>query len=219
MTKKDLIDQILVAVRNEPAEIKAMVQKLIDPATNFVLGRHQWDMRRATTTIVAKASDPEVKFPTDCDKPIKLFHAGMTKPVDYITPEEYAERLALASTSGVTEGRDYTIEGDGLGNMVFKFWPPFAADTNVTLHYSRILPVNIFEKLNEFFLNAIRVEVEYRLAELFAKQGEWSNYGALLKARDQGFNDLVSYYAGHTGRMTVARLDEIQRNTSQYLHR
>ena len=220
MTKQDLINQILVNVRNEPDTIKDMVGIVIDPAIDFVLGWSQWDMRTVTKSLatVTANSETTLKFPTDCDKEIALYHSDMEEELDYITPKEYAREKALGSTSGI-ECRKYTVQSDGQTGLRFYFYPVATSEKTIVLTYSRKLPANILESLNEYFLNAIRTEALLRLAELISKEGQWSNFPVVLKARDKALDDLVSYYQRQKGRSIRMKLHKSLTRANPYLHR
>lgn len=220
MTKDDFLKTVLVALRSAPVEVQRSAEIILPGAVDFVLHRHQWDFRTVSKSITAQTPDDETyaNFPAECDKEIALFHSDVESDLVYITPKEYAKELADNDQSG-DECRKYTVQGDGKGGRRFYFWPPTSGNKTITLHFSIILPGDIFEKLNEHFYNAIRTEILFRLGQPFAKSGEWSNYGVLKDARDQAFDDLVSYFEAQGGRLKRVRLHPSLGRSTLYQHK
>lgn len=229
MTEEQLVEQVCIALNDFLEDTKGRIRIIIPTAIKEVLTKHQWEFMTRITTLTTALNDDSnrdwVITPDKFGKEIALYRDNYTKPIDYITPTEYVEKLSTGSTPYGVEAMVYTVMGDenDLSKKRFYFLDKPTSDLTVNLLYTVKLSIVQVSTLADEFLATIKANVLKGLTAPKIKMAGVDQYnpafGITSANYDKAMNDLVAYENGQRGRREKARLAEEEIEAYQYFHK
>ena len=224
MTLNEMVESVCISLNDFLQKTKERVKVLIPQSVIFVVNTHQWECTLRSIELVTSASHDWIDLPDDFGKEYALRRSDYTKPIDYITPDQYNKKLAMSSTPCGAEAVRYTIMGgESLRQKRIHFLdPPTSALTIDMLYNVKIDPLAI-QDLPDEFLPVVKAHVIYQATPpMFYVNGIRQFNPSFVTARNDyrvNLSRLVSYDEGQRGRNVPQVLDEVALRASRYMHR
>jgi len=224
MNLDQMVESICISLNDFLQKTKERVKNLIPESVIFVVNMHQWECTLRTIDLITSASHDWVDLPGDFGKEYALRRSNYTKPIEYITPDEYNRKLASGSTPCGAEAIEYTIMGgESLKQKRIHFLDPPTSALTIRMTYNvKVSPLAV-QDLPDEFLPVVKAHVIYQITPpMIQVNGIKQSNPSFLAARSDyraNLSRLISYDEGRRGRNIPQVLDDIARRTSQYMHR
>ena len=225
ITFNDLIESVCISL-NDFKEVTRQRVKLLVPLTvAHIMSKHQWECTITLTTITTSPSVAYVDMTAgDFEREIGLWRADLKKPLEYITPQEYAERRSQSTTPYSSEACKYTVM-KGATNRTKRFYfldPPSSAMTIYVL-YNSIIDPNAVQDLPDEFIPVMKAHLIYQMTPpVLEVGGQKTGNPSFGSARDDyrsALSELIQHEQGNRGRLTMMELDDVAKNAYQYYHK
>ena len=224
MTLNEMVESVCISLDDFLQKTRERVKILIPQSVVFVVNTHQWECTIRPISLTASTSHDWIDLPDSFGKEYALRRSGYTKPIEYITPDQYNERLAGSSTPYGAEAIKYTIMGgESLRQKRIHFLdPPTSALVINMLYNVKIDPLAV-QDLPDEFLPVVKTHVIYQATPpMIYVNGIRQFNPSFITARNDyrtNLSRLVSYNEGQRGRNIPQVLDDVARRASQHMHR
>lgn len=224
MTLNEMVESACISLNDFLQKTKERVRILIPQSVIFVVNTHQWECTLRPIELTASASHDWIDLPDDFGKEYALRRSGYTKPIEYITPDQYNEKLAASSTPCGMEAIKYTIMGgESLRQKRIHFLDPPTSALPITLAYNVKVDPLAVQDLPDEFLPVVKAHVIYQATPpMIYVSGIRQFNPSFLTARSDyraNLSRLVSYDEGQRGRNIPQVLDDVALRASQHMHR
>lgn len=225
MTLEELVESICTSINDYKVTTKERVRRLIPVSVNHILAKNQWEFAiKVKENLTTVANQAWVNCPDDFDKEIALWRTDYEKRIEYITPQQYADKLAVDATPYGEECVRYTVMGgERLKQRRIYFLDNPTSAITIKLIYSKTIDPLAIQALPDEFLEVIKSHIVYRMTPPWVVvNGIRQSNPSFIVTRDDyrsNLSELISRQQGQRGRLKIMRLHPSLRNANQYLHK
>jgi len=223
MTEDQLVESVCISLNDFLQKTRQRVKNLISLVVIHIMSKNQWECTIRPIELTCSADVDWINLPQSFDKEIGLRRSDYTKDIEYITPQEYNERIAEGSTPYGIEAVKYTVMGgESLRQRRIHFLDPPASALTINMLYNILVDPSAVQDLPDEFLPVVKSRIIY---EIIPPMLQIDNRDVWNPARKVAYRDyrsnlseLISHDEGQRGRVITMELDDVAKRAYQYYH-
>lgn len=220
----DLVESVCISLNDFREVTRQRVKLLVPLSTVHIMSKSQWECTIDLTTITTSISVAYVDMADDFERAIGLRRANLEKPIEYITPVEYNEKIAQSSTPYGIECYKYTVtKGNTNRTKRIRFLDPPTSAMTIYVVYNSIIDSVAVGDLPDHFIPVIKAHLIYQMTPpVLEINGIKTGNSAFGPARDDyrsALLELIQHEQGNRGRLIMMELDDVAKNAYQRFHK
>lgn len=223
MTLDQFTDWVCISLGDFGPDTKNRVKFMVPQSVRRVMYADQWESMTRWDTISVTSGD-YTDLPEDIFKIWRLYRSGYTKPLNYITPDQYIDRKSVGDDFYGKQVVAYTVIGSGnLGKKRIYWMDPATTGYTVYGIFSIKIDVSAIQVIPEHFYDAIKAHLITEITpKWFVRPGGERvpnpAFQPLWSAFMQAMAVLRTIETGHMDRDVHSELDDVGKNATQYYH-